>query len=305
MEERLIYLENIRKKAFTGSVIALTIAAIITGACAFFVITGSSIKTAMYIIVPLFALLYFAIVKISHTDLNIRRFKANYKAIFVGLPFQTTFGDITYDPENGFSANVIGQAGMIKLGNIYDSNDGIVGYYKDVKFARSDIEIKNRIQAGKYAQTVTYFVGRWLVFSFNKDFHFDLQLIGKGFQHSKKKTSILIPNNDRRHKIELEDVEFNQMFEILGQDDHEAYYILTPGFMSALKQMYHKLDGSVMLGFLNNQLHVAINTKKDAMEPSIYKSIKKQSILKEVQGEIDIIISVINDLDLDRDIYRV
>lgn len=143
-----------------------------------------------------------------------------------------------------------------------------------------------------------------MIFEFNKDFTFDLQVIGKGFNYSRNNKTFFTSSEDRRQKIELEDIYFNELFTVYAQDDHEAYYILTPAFMEVLKNMFDNMDGAIMLGFVRNQLHVAINTKRDSMEPSIFSRIETYEATQDVQREINAIINIIDGLDLDRDIYK-
>ena len=54
--------------------------------------------------------------------------------------------------------------------------------------------------------------------------------------------------------------------------------------------MFYAIDGNFMLGFIDNKLHVAINTNKDAMEPSLIKNLYTTI---DVQKEIKIIINII------------
>jgi hypothetical protein len=68
--------------------------------------------------------------------------------------------------------------------------------------------------------------------------------------------------------------------------------------------MYDSMDGAFMLGFVRTQLHVALNTRRDSMEPSIISRIETYEVRPDVRREIDAIINIIDGLDLDRDIYK-
>ena len=104
------------------------------------------------------------------------------------------------------------------------------------------------------------------------------------------KVSFFRKKECRRSKIELEDKVFNELFTVYAQSDHEAKYILTPEFIDTLKNMFYAIDGNFMLGFIDNKLHVAINTNKNAMEPSLIKNLYTTI---DVQKEIKIIINII------------
>ena len=177
----------------------------------------------------------------------------------------------------------------MSLGNRYYSNDYLQGSYKGVRFERADIKIQNRVYTGKHSFTVTYFNGRWITLEFDGNYNFNLQIIGKGFKHHQPKV-VSLEKECRRSKIELEDKVFNELFTVYAQSDHEAKYILTPEFIDTLKNMFYAIDGNFMLGFIDNKLHVAINTNKDAMEPSLIKNLYTTI---DVQKEIKIIINII------------
>jgi hypothetical protein len=302
MQDRIQILEKYRKKALHALLFAIAVSV-------FIVIVLSAVmkdlQPAGFFLSLLLGtgsglLLYY----MAGCHRYLKEFKAYFKAVFVEEPFRSAFGQVVYKYGQGFDKERIDATDMILIGNRYYSNDYVQGFYKNVRFERADVKIQNHVSTGKTSYTVTYFNGRWLIFDFNKEFHFDLQIIGNGFEYAQKNKSIFTGAQDRRHKIELEDIIFNENFQVLGQDYHEAYYILTPHFMGVLKELYDTVDGALMLGFTDNRLHVAVNTKKDAMESSVFGSIEPDEAESDVQNEINTIMNLIDSLDLDRDIYK-
>lgn len=304
MGDSILHLEKLRKRAL--SLFTKTI-----------IISSSATLLSSMILVPrgyaVFAIGFSILLGIGTGFLMavlLGFFRANqnflqaFKASLVEAPICDTFSQVVYNPTKGIEKEVIKQTGIMSMGNIFLSNDYIQGYYRDVRFERSDVTIQDHVNLGKTSYTTTYLKGRWLIFEFNKDFQFDLQVIDKKFKSTSKNSSIFTQIDKRRHRIKFEDSEFNETFRVYGQDDPEAYYILTPQFMAVIKEMKCILDGTFMLGFINNQLHVAIHTNKDPMEPSIFKNIDLHQIQSEVQTEIDIIINIIDSLDLDRVFYK-
>lgn len=303
MEDKLIQLEKYRKKAFYLFVIIIFVSAV-TVFLMFALLKSYNQVGFMFSLasgVGLGALLY----RITGYSRYLREFKEYFKKIFVEKPFRIAFEQVNYRYDKGIEQERLDGTDLILLGNRYYSNDYVQGIYKNVRFERADIKIQHHVNTGKHSHTITYFNGRWLIFEFNKNFRFDLQIIGNGFGYSQKNKSIFTDQNDRRHKIEMEDIEFNECFQVLGQDDHEAFYILTPHFMAVLKSLYSSTDGALMLGFVDNRLHVAINTEKDAMEASIFSSVEPAAVGSDVEHEIYAIKNIIDSLDLDRDIYKI
>lgn len=234
-----------------------------------------------------------------------KEYKLRFKAAFVEIPFRETFSEVVYDGTKGFDQEVIRATGIMTMGNRYYSNDYVRGSYKGVHFERADVKIQQHVSTGKTSYTVTYLHGRWLILEFNKSFQSDLQIIHRDFPNSQKKNSIFTQEEERRHRIELEDMEFNESFRVLCQDDHEAYYILTPHFMQVLKDLHRTMDGSFMLGFVDHRLHVAIHNNKDAMEPKLFDHFDLGLIKDEVQKEINVIKDIVDSLSIDRDIYKI
>lgn len=304
MEDKIFYIENLRKKTFKLFIITLSISISIALISVYILsICTGMFQTGLFILVFSGVISFFLLSYMTGYNKSHKEYKAEYKKVFVELPFHEAFDQVSCDLEKGISKDTIEATGIMMLGNRYYTNDYIRGTYKDVNFERADIKIQNHTSNGKTSNTVTYFHGRWLIFEFNKKFHFDLQIIGKGFGFSKTKSGFFTSNDNRRSKIELEDINFNQEFKVYAQDDHEAFYILTPQFMNTLKDMSNTIDGDLMLGFVDNKLHVAINTGNDAMEPSIFNDETNHNHI-EAQKEINIIKTIIDELDLDREIYN-
>lgn len=304
MEKQILDLENLRERIVKNMLIILS-ASFIFALTTVYIISirthNFQIGFFLFAFVGVGSFLLLSI--ITGYNKKLKEYKTNYKKLFVEAPFQSTFSRVFCDFDQGIDKDIIDRTDLITLGNRYYTNDYIRGSYKDVGFERADIKIQHHTSNGKHSRTVTYFNGRWLILEFNKNFHFDLQIVGKGFNYSQKNNSFFTSENNRRRKIQLEDIRFNEFFNVYAQDDHEAFYILTPQFMDTLKGMYDSMDGDFMLGFVDNKLHVAIHTQKDAMEPSIFKSVKEPN-LGEVQREINTIINIIDGLNLDRDIYK-
>jgi hypothetical protein len=304
MNEQIKRLEELRERTVKLLVIILTASSLITLPFIYLVAVRTyMMQLGFFILVFMgggsFAILGFA----TGYFKKAKEFKASYKKLFVEAPFQEAFDKVYCDFNEGISKDIISGTNLMSMGNRYYTNDYIKGSYKNVEFERADIKIQHHTSNGKRSRTVTYFNGRWLILEFNKNFHFDLQIIGKGFSYTQKNNSFFTSEKHRRHKIKMEDIRFNENFDVYAQNEHEAFYILTPQFMDTLKNMYNYMDGNFMLGFVDDKLHVAIHTRKDAMEPSLFSSVMEPN-LEEVQREINTIIHIIDRLNLDRELYK-
>ncbi len=212
------------------------------------------------------------------------------------------FTNVTYNSKKGFSDSFICEEGLLSTGDRYSSNDSISGTYNNINFCQSDIHIevekKEEDEDGNvrtYYETI--FAGRWMIFDFNKKFKSNLIVESGAFPN--------LVYGKKYVNIETEDVEFNNMFEVYAEDDHEAFYILTPNFMEKLKNIYEKLQNyEIRLLFNGNKLHIGLNGSDDAFEFSELEEISEEKLKTTMESDIRLIIDFIDELDLTNDLFK-
>jgi hypothetical protein len=219
----------------------------------------------------------------------------------IGDYFQESFDNVAYIPKRGLSYDVIKKTDMIRKGNLFSSDDYVSGSYKNVNFKRSDVCIQNTQSIGKIRKLITYFQGKWLIFDFNKRFNNDLQVVERSFAYARKSGSFF---NSKPHmnKFELECVEFNKIFSVSAANNQDAFYILTPHLMESIRRVNQYVKGKLLLCFIDNYLHVAINTGKNAMEPPTFSKINDR-VFNDIYNEIRIIMCVVDELRLDNNLF--
>ncbi len=249
----------------------------------------------------LFALdLLFFIFVVRKKSAEYRKF---YKENVVKSILKEFFDDLFFDPAGGISKEAIDGTDMMMLGNSFSSNDYISGRYKDIRFEQSDVLIQDVRSTGKQTTTVTYFQGRWMIFEFNKKFVYDMQISEKSFLYSKHKNSLFASKEERFKKIEFEDEAFNSVFTTYAKNEHEAYYIVTPHFMQNLMHFNNAVSGDLLLCFVDNKLHLALNNRKDAFEPSVFKKVELAFERERILNDLSVIIKFVETLRLDNDLF--
>ncbi|MBR5713041.1 MAG: DUF3137 domain-containing protein [Lachnospiraceae bacterium] len=231
-------------------------------------------------------------------------YRNEYKEFVVNRAAQGMFDNYLYSPKAGFDSGEIRATGIMMLGNRYHSEDMVEGVYKGVNFRRADMYIAQHVQSGKSSYTIVYLRGSWLTFTYNKRFISDLQIRTKGFRYAFKKTSRLFTREaDRRHSFETENVAFNNEFECTCQEDTEAFYLLTPHVMQMLMLLKCEFGCEFMVGFVNNQLHFALNSGKNHMEPPTIKSINPDYEIEVTRRELKVITNIVDSLAIDRKLF--
>lgn len=252
------------------------------------------------LLIYLFILMY---IKSKSNGKDIEKFHKEFKNVFVLKSLKNVFDNINYIPEKGFSEEFIDKIGIIDTGDSLYSNDYISGKYKNISFEQSDVHIQERHEEENAdgemeTEWVTTFMGRLMIFDFNKNFKANIQVINWLFNASE------LPWGKKFSKVRMEDNEFNNLFTVFAESEHEAFYILTPHFMEKIKELTSKLKCGIMLGFVDNKLHIAVDNYKDSFEYSVYKPINEQEIEENITKDIKLITDFVDELDLDNNLFK-
>lgn len=253
--------------------------------------------------VTIFYVVIFLLVKTIITSSDISLFKKSYKNVFVLQSLKKYFDDLVYIPEKGFDKSFVDSVGMIDTADRFRSNDYISGIYKNIKFEQSDVHIEERhTETDSDGHTSTYWVtilkGRMLVFDFNKEFKANVQVASRFFNARR------LPWGKKFHKVKMEDEEFNKLYGIFAQNEHDAFYILTPHFMEKLKDILKRLDCNMIFCFVDNRLYIAINNNTDSFEYNPLKPIDEDEIEESITNDIRVITDFVNDLSLDNSLFK-
>ena len=217
----------------------------------------------------------------------------------------TFLNDVTFTPEQGIDEDTVYGTGMVRVGDRFESNDLITGDYKGVRFRQSDVNITEiHHDSDNGSSETTLFQGRWMIFSFNKEFRCDLQVYSKFFLAGKNKGGLLFHADRRLSRLKLENEEFNRVFRVYTGDEQEAFYILTPHMMEALIGLKAKVKSQIMLLFVDGSLHVAVDNHKDAFEVQPFRKIDIQAEKQRVLDDIRLITDFVDGMMLDRNVYK-
>ncbi len=299
MSQSLAHIEELRKRALKHLCIW---AGVLIVAILFFMAGMSG--GAVFLVYP--AVLLFAVGLIGLFAFYFKASKAftdAFKADVVRASLTNVFDDVAFDPDSGFEQEVLENTEMITMGNRYHSDDYVSGSYSGVRFERADVRIQQVTSTGKTTTTVTYFEGPWMIFDFNKDFRCDLQVREKGFSAAKK-TGGWFSSKPKMHRLELEDARFNDHFSVYAVDEQEAYYILTPHMMESILELKQHTSGEMLLCFCQNRLHIGVDSRENAFEPSLWGPVDEKNVMGNVLEDIRAITSFVDQLKLGRNIFK-
>ena len=229
-----------------------------------------------------------------------------FKDAYVLKSLQQVFDNLEYHPEMGLDYSVIANTEMMYMGDRYTSNDYISGSYKNINVVQADVHIEEEetttdSDGNTSTYWVTLFLGRWMIFDFNKTFKANVQVCQKGFGNNRVNTLF---SKTKYQKVSMEDQDFNNHYRTYAQNEHDAFYILTPSLMEKIKSVTSKVDGKLLLCFIDNKLHVGLQNGKDSFEPSIWKKINEAEVLESISKDIKLITQFVDELNLDNDLFR-
>ena len=229
------------------------------------------------------------------------KYRKEYKAYFVEQNLKKSFTDLYYNHKEGLSKKTIEDTGMINLGDRYSSNDYVKGKYQEISFVQADVTIE-KMGEDNY---VTIFHGQWMIFEFPKKFNFRLQITDKKFGTASKGLTKDKTIKREIKKIITESDSFNKQFNINGEDEFEAFYILDPAFIDRIEKLKKENQGTYCFCFYENQLQIAINNNKDVFEPpKAFRKLDEQKELEKVHQEIKTITDLIDFLRLGQNVLK-
>lgn len=232
-------------------------------------------------------------------SIGVKQYKKDFKNIFVKYALEKSFSEVIYQPEYGISRDEIAETNSIYLGDRYTSNDYINAKLDGLKVELSDIIIEEQhTDSDGHTYYSVIYKGRWMIFEFDRKFVSNVTVAEDKFRNLKNRGLF-----SKSNKVEMESIEFNKMFDVYCNTEHEAFYILTPHMQERLKRINDSIPGKLVFIFFNNKLHIGINSGKDSFEPSLIKKIDEEQTLLEVNKEVNEIISLVKEIKQDNSLF--
>lgn len=238
-----------------------------------------------------------------------QKYQKGFKDYFVLSSLNQYFEELTYKPEQGMPYETIANTKMMNMGDRYRSNDYMAGKYKNIYFEQADVHIEEEHESTDSdghttTSYVTIFKGRWMIFDFNKSFKANVQVSQKGFGNSK--IQLHFGKKDQLYqKVSMESEEFNKRFKVYAQNEHDAFYILTPSLMERIERLDDNNKGKLLLCFIENKLHIGLYDGKDSFEAgSVFKAIDEEKVREEIEKDIKTITQFVDELNLDNTLFR-
>lgn len=219
------------------------------------------------------------------------KYVKEFKNVLAVPVLQGMFEDARYYPERGFTENEFQMARLIRWRTDfrYGSEDLIEGVHRGIAFRQADVKITHTTGSGKSRRTVVDVNGRIWEFDCPRQVSSNV-LIVKDLTHAALEYGM--------NKVEMEDIEFNRMFDVYSEDEHSAFYVLTPHFMEYIKSL-HRQDRAIYISFDGDKLYFMQSGRGGIFEPSDAK-VDVRSEIEKAKKELGVIDKIIDTLKVER-----
>lgn len=227
------------------------------------------------------------------------------------------FANCVYRPEGVINRETVRDSGLIdewdqdrdsydtKMSFKFAGNDYFSGSYKgrEIECCNAMItkywKVTEQDEDGKERESEnaeTSFKGIWMICKLVKPLQATVRI------REKPETALLFrfiagKRVKVKSDIETENPAFNEQFQILTNDTHSAFYVLTPHFMENILTADNKADGRTLLCFSGDQVHIAVHTGKDSFRIKKGSKARDPAALKRrLQGELQYITELLDEL---------
>ena len=216
---------------------------------------------------------------------NFDEMKELYKEAFVREPLMNNFENVTYEPQWGFPADTVESFQLCQMGNQFYSEDYIRASYAGVDFEIAEVRVYDVYSTDdRDERSTTYFEGRMMVFHLPDKAVYPMSIFSRKYKHR-----AISRREAKQTKVEFESSRFNKAYDVYAQNEHDAFYLITPQFMERLEILADKYADGIALHMIGNSVALAISEPgKNAFDAEI--EVGKLDFDKEmakVQGEID------------------
>ncbi|MBR5667935.1 MAG: DUF3137 domain-containing protein [Lachnospiraceae bacterium] len=225
-------------------------------------------------------------------------FSKDIKKYLVETASDGMFDSFSYNPDEGFSVDVLDKADMMRGVYSCSTDDMMRGEYNDVKFCRGDVSINT-------GSTVSStFHGSWTLYSFMKPFISDLQVTTQEMvAHSRVNRTIFTRKEEKRHLFKTGDPEFDSIFVCSGQDEQEAMTLLTPTVRKRLIRLYQDTGLPMIVGWKDNELHFITGNALAPYGYRIHSKMDLEAMVADTRRKLYLTRRVIEELIMSRSVF--
>lgn len=219
-----------------------------------------------------------------------RNFRSNFKSRIVAS-IAKSFG-LSYDESGGLTADEFFEIYDCYI-NEQSSEDMMSGEVQGVPVRFSDFYAAEKVRTKNGTRTDVKFQGVLFVADFHKRLNCEVRVCHKNSRNLRK----------YGQRANMDDVKFEEFFDVYTTDQVGARYALTPLLMQRLTEVYLRLGSQINAVLREDKIYVAIETWRDNFEPRIDCSLKQDATMALYVDEIGALAGIVSELNLNRKIW--
>ncbi|MBI9082967.1 MAG: DUF3137 domain-containing protein [Desulfobacterales bacterium] len=239
-----------------------------------------------------------------------KEYVENFKTIVIPRIIGFVHEGLAYHPDrciprSSFMASRI----FLKNPDEYTGDDLVSGKIGATAIRFSEIDASyETTQSGKDNNTtrkVQIFKGLFIVADFNKKFAGQTVVLPDALQRLFGRLGKKIQGLDNRRgrQVNLEDPEFEKYFEVYGDDQITARYILSTSLMERITRFRKETKKAVALSFVDSLMYIAVPYQRNLFEPRLFRSLLNFRPMCEYFDDFNLAIGVVEEMNLNRRIW--
>ena len=237
-----------------------------------------------------FGVAVYGVVSALLTASKRQNFRSNFKNRVVAS-IAKSFG-LSYDENGGLTADEFFEIYDCYI-NEQSSEDMMSGEVQGVRVRFSDFYAAEKVRTKNGTRTDVKFQGVLFVAGFHKRLNCEVRVCHKNSRNLRK----------YGQRANMDDVKFEEFFDVYTTDQVGARYALTPLLMQRLTEVYLRLGSQINAVLREDKIYVAIETWRDNFEPRIDCSLKQDATIALYVDEIGALVGIVSELNLNRKIW--
>jgi Protein of unknown function (DUF3137) len=235
---------------------------------------------------------------------RVKRFVGTFKPHIISLILDfvdnaMNYGTFTYNYSQFIPASTVASSQL--FGNkfpYYEGEDYIKGSIGDVNFQLCELDIRN--YSPVLNQFNPLFKGIFCQVSLGKGYSDQILVLpqSKRVRLTRTVKDFLLRNGadvtNSKHILP----DFRQVFFVLASPDANLRLLLSPEMQASLLDYQEQTDRAVYVSFINDNIHIAADIKKDIFEPRIFASNVSFDLVYSFYNDIDFLVSIVEDFDM-------
>ncbi len=218
------------------------------------------------------------------------------------------FDECTYTADMRMPDKVLREAGVFWDWDNVVGSDLVSAKYKGHTIKFCDIELSETVErenddGNTNTEYVTRFKGQWLVCELDREVPARLRLRENAERGNKIGKKLLGERREMKSDVITENEVFNRRFQILTEDPHSAFYILTPHFMEFILKADDAANTRTYLSFIDNRVHILVYNGKDSFELQKAEGANIEQIRQRMRGELKYITSILDELLMNKYLF--